>query len=154
MSGEPTQVETPQRNPFRAEALKGIQDNGPTFFNNFELLFPLSEKVGGELLDYRRAIKTGHKEEQKIAQDMSSGERNKHNSKFLYRTWKDFFVDVDKAVEESGLSLEEIQKMRDAKWSEKDSKKREDLNYRLAVELIPVYVRLREMGYERYDLIF
>ncbi len=140
-------------NPFVIEAKNGLIKDGEIYFNNFPFLFPASKELVSDFADYRRMIKKISKESYKIGDDYKSAElEQKHSKKWLEQTWEEFFAEIDKAVGESGFSLKDIQDMRDQIERTKDFAEREKLKYKALEELIPVYAKLREMGYERYDL--
>lgn len=67
-----------------------------------------------------------------------------HSPRAYEVTWDVFFADVDKALEETGTSLDELQRLQ-----HRDQGGTPEEYFR---SLLPVYKYLRMLGYSHYDL--
>ncbi len=69
-----------------------------------------------------------------------------HSELFRGQTRKQFYGTIDKAIQTTGLNLEEITQLCEEAERTSDASK-------LHKYIFPVFIRLRAMGYSRYDLI-
>ena len=99
------------------------------FYNNFDGLLP-----------------GGYKRDEVYAQ--MYGFRSK-DSKFRQQTLGEFYEVVDKIIEELGMTPEEIVESR-KKAREPDNPSERDLSF--WDKILPIYIKLREMGYSESDL--
>lgn len=55
------------------------------------------------------------------------------------KTWQEFYTEIDQALEQTGLTIEEVKKLRESGNYEK-----------VNISLLPAFLLLRQRGYNRY----
>lgn len=119
-----------------------IEAAGGTFFNNF---------VNNMPGDYYRSIVPAHMLDERITTDPSSlDEANPLSRSVLSteRTWRQFFDEVDQAVELAGLDAGELTRLREAFQTQRSP----ETQFAYTQYVLPAYRLLRITGYSHGDL--
>src|SRR3989338_8607295 len=107
------------------------------YLNNFYMNFPEGF--------YRTIHKVFRKTEEQM--EFSPAEKKQHGHSDLYcnQKRKEFFKAIDDVLIEEGIALEEIKRLQTLNTTMEDLEK-------FYESVFPIYVKLREKGYNRYDL--
>lgn len=135
--------------------------------NNFGAILPSADAQGGRL--YARFVEAFKGMDTPFREiEGESGYAHLHSELFFGQTPREFYATVDKAINSSGVSRQEIDKLQHeyyqimqiynhqaanrGKESDAALNKGIELQQALYELALPVYVELRVMGYTQYDL--
>lgn len=115
------------------------------FFNNFSLNLPDDDCENGGF--YRGAIKEIGRWDKKPEEYYKQKDLEGHSKLYKNQTKREFFETIDRAIIEQGISIDEIKRLQRLK--------NENPGYlkSLYKVTLPVFVRLRQKGYKRKDLV-
>lgn len=120
--------------------------------NNFHAVMPGGRKR--KLLADVFAVNPNHHE--KPLRQKGASEADGYSGKRLGETLRDFFTVVDGAAKEIDIDLAEIERLNeaaDALWNQGKEDEAIQTQEQIREKLIPLYKKLRELGYSHYDLV-
>ena len=123
-----------------------------SYLQNFRLVIPdetFPEGFGGGKRYYTELL--NHWDVTLKSQLKESG-RPKYSEKRLNQTDRKFFQTIDEVIKESGIDRDKIKQLQKKIRTEGDTERQNEFIMQLYGLTLPVYIQLRALGYQHYDL--